>query len=106
ALSYGELNERADRVAQALLRLGVGPDQPVGLCVERSAAMVIGLVAFLKAGGAYVPLDPSYPAERLAFLVADAGLGVVLTQEHLASGLPEGLGACVETLEFLESLPP
>ncbi|MBD9653185.1 AMP-binding protein, partial [Ensifer sp. ENS09] len=72
SLSYGELNARANRLAHYLIDAGVKPDTRVGICVERSPAMVVGLLAILKAGGAYVPLDPSYPSERLGQILADA----------------------------------
>jgi len=78
-LSYGELNARANRLARHLRSLGVGPDDRVALCVERSLEMVVGLLAILKAGGAYVPLDPAYPGERLAFMVRDSGPVAALT---------------------------
>jgi amino acid adenylation domain-containing protein len=87
-LSYGELDRRANQLAQHLVALGVGPDVPVGLCVERSAALVVGALGILKAGGAYVPLDPSYPAARLAFMLRDAHAPVVVTQERLAHLVP------------------
>ena len=79
-LTYRELNERANRLAHHLQGLGVGPETMVGLCVERSPEMVIGLLGILKAGGAYLPLDPNYPHERLAFMLADAGCPVLVTQ--------------------------
>ncbi|MES2940788.1 MAG: amino acid adenylation domain-containing protein [Pseudomonadota bacterium] len=88
ALRYGELNARANRLAHHLRRQGVGPDMLVGLCVERGLEMVVGLLAILKAGGAYVPLDPDYPAERLAFMLADARPALVLTQQKLLERLP------------------
>src|SRR5262249_34334031 len=72
-LTYGELNARANQLAHHLRALGVGPEVVVGLCVERSLELLIGLLGILKAGGAYLPLDPSYPRERLAFMLADAG---------------------------------
>lgn len=78
-ISYEELNLRANRVARRLQKLGVCRDVPVGVCLERSVEMVVALVAILKAGGAYVPLDPAYPAERLAFLIADIEPAVILT---------------------------
>ncbi|TBD71575.1 amino acid adenylation domain-containing protein, partial [Rhizobium ruizarguesonis] len=73
SISYGALNADANRLAHHLIELGVRPDQPVAICVERSPAMVVGLLAILKAGGAYVPLDPAYPSERLRQLLDDAG---------------------------------
>jgi amino acid adenylation domain-containing protein len=82
-ISYGELNERANQLAHYLQALGVGPEVIVGLCVERSVEMVVGLLGILKAGGAYLPLDPSYPRERLAFMLADAEVTVLLIQTHL-----------------------
>ncbi|MDX1017279.1 AMP-binding protein, partial [Sinorhizobium medicae] len=78
ALSYGELNVRANRLAHHLIGLGVRPDQPVAICLERSPAMVVGLLAILKAGGAYVPLDPAYPSERLNQVLADAAPKLLL----------------------------
>ncbi|WP_407562712.1 amino acid adenylation domain-containing protein [Streptomyces sp. 184] len=87
ALSYGELDARANRLARYLLRLGVGRESRVGLCLPRGVEMVAAIVAVWKAGGAYVPLDPAYPAERLAFMVADSGAQVVLSAGDLA---PEG----------------
>ncbi|HYY43269.1 MAG TPA: condensation domain-containing protein, partial [Pyrinomonadaceae bacterium] len=87
-LSYRELNERANQLAHYLRTLGVGPDMTVGVCMERSLEMVIALLGILKAGGAYVPFDPEYPQERLAFMFADAGVSVMLTQERLLSVLP------------------
>ncbi|MGH7829001.1 MAG: non-ribosomal peptide synthetase, partial [Candidatus Binatia bacterium] len=88
-LSYRELNRRANRLAHHLMVLGVGPEVPVGICMERSLELVIGLLAILKAGGAYVPLDPAYPKERFAFMLEDSGAPVLLTQERLLSRLPE-----------------
>jgi len=87
-LSYRELNARANQLAHYLRRLGVGPEVRVGICVERSLEQMIGLLGVLKAGGAYLPLDPTYPAERLAYMLEDAGTPVVLTQQHLRSVLP------------------
>ncbi len=88
-LTYAELNRRANGVAWSLQTLGVGPDVRVGLCVERSLEMVVGLLGILKAGGAYVPLDPMYPKARLAFMLEDARVSVLVTQERLRHGLPE-----------------
>jgi len=80
SLSYAELNAKANQLAHYLRARGVGPDVLVGICIERSLEMVIGLLGILKAGGAYVPLDPNYPEERLAFMLADIAPPVVLTQ--------------------------
>jgi amino acid adenylation domain-containing protein len=88
SLSYAALNERANRLAHHLLRLGVGPEVRVGICLERSAEMVIAMLAVLKAGAAYVPLEADYPAERLSFMLADAGVAAVVTQDSLRAGLP------------------
>ncbi|MEF9386894.1 non-ribosomal peptide synthase/polyketide synthase [Ralstonia solanacearum species complex bacterium KE056] len=79
-VSYAELNARANRVAHALIGLGVGPDARVGLCAERSVELVVGLLGILKAGGGYVPLDPSYPQDRLAYMLEDSAPAAVLTQ--------------------------
>lgn len=87
-LSYGELESRSNRLAHRLRALGVGPDRLVGLCTDRSAAMVVGLLGILKAGGAYVPLDPHYPRERIAFMIEDTAAAVLVTQRHLATALP------------------
>ena len=91
-LSYAALDAHANRLAHHLRGLGVGPETMVGLCVERSPEMVIGLLGILKAGGAYLPLDPNYPRERLAFMLADAGAPVLVTQaallEHAARARP------------------
>ena len=84
-LTYGELNERADRLACDLRARGVGPDMLVGLCVERSMEMVVGMLGILKAGGAYVPLDPSDPPERLAFLREDAQVRIVLERDDITA---------------------
>ncbi|MCS4312507.1 amino acid adenylation domain-containing protein/non-ribosomal peptide synthase protein (TIGR01720 family) [Pseudomonas sp. BIGb0381] len=100
-LSYAELNRRANRLAHRLLEAGVGPDVLVGLAVERSIEMVVGLLAVLKAGGAYVPLDPEYPRERLAYMLDDSGVKLLLTQAHLREQLPIPQG--LETLVLGES---
>ncbi|MET0649873.1 MAG: amino acid adenylation domain-containing protein [Pyrinomonadaceae bacterium] len=86
-LSYAKLNERANRLARRLQALGVGPEEIVGLYFERSAEMVVALLAVLKAGGAYVPLDPAYPSDRLAFMLEDSGARLLLTGPGL-DGLP------------------
>ena len=87
--TYCELNLRANQLAHHLIALGVGPEVPVGLCVERSPEMVVALLAILKAGGVYLPLDPEYPRERLAFMLDDARTPVILTQQRLLRDLPE-----------------
>ena len=88
--TYRELNRRANQLAHFLRNQGVGPDTLVGICVRRSLEMLVGMLGVLKAGGAYVPLDPAYPADRLAFMIEDAGLSLVLTQERLTSDIPGG----------------
>jgi len=87
-LTYAELNARANQLARHLRALGVGPESLVGICVERSLEMLVGVLGILKAGGAYVPLDPTFPAERLAFMIDDSDLTVLLTQESLLAELP------------------
>ncbi|MBD2194868.1 MULTISPECIES: non-ribosomal peptide synthetase [Calothrix] len=88
-LTYHQLNCRANQLADYLRSLGVKPDTLVGICVERSLEMVIGLLSILKAGGAYLPLDPDYPQERLSFMLQDAQVSVLLTQQHLSETLPK-----------------
>jgi amino acid adenylation domain-containing protein len=83
-LSYAELNARANQLAHYLQQLAVGPEVQVGICLERSIEMVIGLLGILKAGGVYVPMDPTYPDERLNMMIEDAGIRVLVTQEQLA----------------------
>ncbi|MCC6177443.1 MAG: amino acid adenylation domain-containing protein, partial [Chloroflexi bacterium] len=87
-LTYRDLDGRSTQLAHHLRTLGVGPDTLVGICAERSLELVVGLLGILKAGGAYVPLDPAYPSERLAFMLADAQVGVLLTQQDLVERLP------------------
>ncbi|HAG82187.1 MAG TPA: non-ribosomal peptide synthetase, partial [Cyanobacteria bacterium UBA12227] len=87
-LTYRELNQRANQLAHYLQQLGVKPEELVGICVERSLEMIVGLLGILKAGGAYVPLDPAYPQERLAFMLSDSQVGIVLTQQPLLESLP------------------
>ncbi|WP_340608593.1 non-ribosomal peptide synthetase [Xenorhabdus bharatensis] len=90
-LSYDELNQRANYLAHQLITQGVRPDDRVAICVERSLEMVVGLLAILKAGGAYIPLDPAYPAERLAYMLADSDPVVIVTQTTLAEKLTSTL---------------
>ena len=80
SITYDELNRRANQLARYLRKLGIGPDKPVGICLERSVDMVIGLLAILKAGGAYLPLDPAYPPERLRFMLSDARASLLIRQ--------------------------
>ena len=87
-VTYREVNRRANQLAHYLRKVGIGPEVLVGICVERSIAMVVGLLGILKAGGAYVPLDPSYPAERLAFMLEDSQAPVLLTQARMSATLP------------------
>lgn len=98
-LTYRELNDRANQLAHHLQTLGVKPEVLVGICVERSIDMVVGVLAILKAGGAYVPLDPTYPTERLAFILQDAQVSVLLTQQKLLTKLPDQAGhvVCLDT---------
>ncbi len=88
-LNYRELNARANQLAHYLQNLGVGPDVLVGICVERSLEMMVGLLGILKAGGGYLPIDPEYPTERLLYILQDAQVRVLLTQKHLIAGLPK-----------------
>ena len=99
-LTYHELNCRANQLAHYLRSLGVGADVLVGLCVERSLLTLIGLLGILKAGGAYVPLDPDYPTERLGFMLEDAQVWVLLTQQHLVDKFPSNQANTV----FLEQI--
>ena len=98
-LTYRELNWRANQLAHCLRMLGVGPETLVGVCLERSLEMVVGLLGILKAGGAYVPLDPKYPQERVAFMLADTQAPVLLTQQRLMQDLPEhsATTVCLDT---------
>jgi len=88
-LTYRELNQRANKIAHYFRSLGVEPEVLVGICIERSLEMVTGLLGILKAGGAYVPLDPDYPKERLAFMLSDSQVPVLLTQQKLVARLPD-----------------
>ncbi|MBW4594262.1 MAG: amino acid adenylation domain-containing protein [Brasilonema angustatum HA4187-MV1] len=98
-LTYRQLNDRANCLAHYLQTLGVGPEVLVGLCVERSLEMVVGLLGILKAGGAYVPLDPSYPIERLSYMLDDAQVAILLTQDSLSSSVPSQTAwtVCLDT---------
>ncbi|HEU5382322.1 MAG TPA: amino acid adenylation domain-containing protein, partial [Ktedonobacteraceae bacterium] len=103
-LTYHQLNQHANRLARRLQTLGVGPEVRVGICVERSFEMIIGIVAILKAGGSYVPLDPDYPSERLVFMLADASISILLTQQRHLLALPEHAVQGVSLVDIHESL--
>ena len=98
SLTYAELNTRANQLARHLRERGIGPDLLVGICIERSLEMVLGLLGILKAGGAYVPLDPAYPSDRLQHMLSDAAPKVLLTQARLRESLPSS-GAEVIALD-------
>lgn len=107
-LTYRELNARANRLAHYLRECGVGTDDLVGVCIERSVEMVVGLLGILKAGGAYVPFDPAYPRDRLIFMLADARVRLLVTQRKLLSLFPEldARAVCVdETMDRLARQP-
>src|SRR5450759_553385 len=108
-LTYGELNRRANQLAFHLRSLGAGPDVLVGLFVERSLEMVIGMLGILKAGAAYVPIDAAYPQERIAFMLGDAQAKLVVTQTSLLENLPTGVAqaVCLDSLTWsdLQSVP-
>ena len=98
-LSYGELNARANRLAHRLIALGVGPETRVGIALERSAELVVAVLAVLKAGGGYVPVDPAYPVDRIAFVLEDSEAPVLVTTDDLRARLPAfgGTTLCVDT---------
>ncbi len=104
-LSYRELDAAANALAGRLTAQGVGPEVPVGVFAERSLEMVVALLAILKAGGAYLPIDPDYPADRVAYMLADSGVPVLLVQDHLIERLPEH-GAAVVRLRPSPPWPP
>jgi non-ribosomal peptide synthetase component F len=107
-LSYGELEARANQLAHHLRALGVGAETVVGLCLERSLEMLVGLIGILKAGGAYLPLDPSYPAERLTFMLEDAGAALVITSAALGDRLGQparGGSSLIRRRRHLQSSP-
>jgi phthiocerol/phenolphthiocerol synthesis type-I polyketide synthase E len=106
ALTYQELDARASAIASHLTRLGVGPETLVGICTERSLEMVVGLVGILKTGGAFVPLDPAYPSERLAFMLENAAVPVLLTQSRLLDRLPDHEALTVLLDGVAQQAPP
>jgi len=94
-LTYRELNGRANRLAHNLRAHGVGPDTPVGICVERCPEMIIGILGILKAGGAYLPLDPTYPGERLSYMLHDSGAPLVVVRNQRPRALEQSTTACI-----------
>ena len=95
-VTYGELEQRSNRLAHRLLELGAARGEPVALCLERGSELVVGLLAILKAGGAYVPLDPEYPAERLEYMISTGRLALTLTNSLLVDRLPRtAAGECI-----------
>ena len=101
SLSYRELNDRANRLAHYLKRQGVGPNVPVGVCMERSLDMMVGLLGILKAGGAFLPVDPAYPQKRVAFMLEDSNVSLLLTQARLVEKLPDYAGRLIRLDEDL-----
>lgn len=99
-ITYDELDQRANQVARCLRGMGVKPEVPVGICMERSIELIVALLGILKAGGAYVPIDPAYPQDRIAFMLEDSGVAILLTQEKLVKHLPQkGQSTlCLETM--------
>ncbi|WP_339520288.1 non-ribosomal peptide synthetase [Pseudomonas proteolytica] len=102
SLTFGQLHTQANRLAHYLRDKGVGPDVCVAIAAERSPQLLIGLLAILKAGGAYVPLDPDYPGDRLAYMLADSGVQLLLTQTHLLQQLPVAEGVSVIVMDSLK----
>jgi amino acid adenylation domain-containing protein len=98
-LTYGELNRRANQVSHCLKALGAGPDVPIGLFLERSPEMLVGILGILKTGAAYVPMDPEYPKERLGYILQDSQAPIVVTQKSLVGNLPDFVGRsiCLDT---------
>ncbi|HEV2961301.1 MAG TPA: AMP-binding protein, partial [Candidatus Angelobacter sp.] len=101
-LTYAQLNAAANRWARRLRHAGIGPEARVGVCLQRSCSLIVALLGVLKSGAAYVPLDPSYPQDRLAFMIQDADLALLLTQASLASALPDSLSPSLPILRTEE----
>ncbi|AZE79762.1 non-ribosomal peptide synthetase [Pseudomonas synxantha] len=101
SLTFAQLHTQANRLAHYLRDKGVGPDVCVAIAAERSPQLLVGLLAIIKAGGAYVPLDPDYPAERLAYMLKDSGVHLLLTQTALLAQLPTAEGVCVIAMDSL-----
>ncbi|KPY68477.1 alginate biosynthesis transcriptional regulatory protein AlgB [Pseudomonas syringae pv. spinaceae] len=101
SLDFASLHAQANRLAHYLRDKGVGPDIKVAIAAERSPQLLIGLLAILKAGGAYVPLDPDYPTDRLAYMLQDSGVELLLTQSHLLGDLPSAEGVCTLAMDML-----
>jgi amino acid adenylation domain-containing protein/FkbM family methyltransferase len=107
-LTYGVLNARANQLARYLVRHGAGPEVMVGICMERSLDMVAGILGILKAGAAYVPIDPAYPRERIAFMLTDAKVALLLTQTSLLASVPIGTAqvVCKDSFDWTDSEGP
>ena len=107
-ITYRDLNRRADLIARQLRVMGVKPEILVGICVERSAELIVALLAILKAGGAYVPIDPAYPQERIAFMLENSGMAVLLTTENLLKNLPQAghLTLCLDRMTEVATSEP
>ncbi|HYH78527.1 MAG TPA: amino acid adenylation domain-containing protein, partial [Longimicrobium sp.] len=99
ALTYAELDARANRLANHLVRLGVGPEVRVGLCLERGLELMVAILGVMKAGGAYVPVDPAHPADRIAYILGDSAVTAVVTQERLRASLPADDGVRVIAID-------
>lgn len=102
SLSYAQLEARANRLAHHLIAQGLRPDTPVGIATERSLEMVVGLLAVMKAGGAYVPIDPEYPSDRIAYMLEDSGVALLLSQSHLRELIPARAGLQVLALDQMD----